>query len=175
MTRLNTISRLVSLAAVAIATAYPTLAAPSVQIVLPLGRTVYQTNEIIDIAAVRSDAAALGAGNLMLAVTGTVGSKLNFTFPSAAVPLSTTPAAGQAADASATEHLHLNSWYLRPGHYTLQVSVDGATASQDIDIYSNIRKSTYKLVDWGTAKGNDELDEGEDGMGYNLFYGPDDD
>ena len=167
MLRLNQICRLSLLTVAALATALPAMAAPSVQLTLPLTRTNYQTNEIIDLAAVRSDTQALPASDLVLNVTGKDGSKLSFTFPAAAVPIA-------GADARATELLHLNAWYLRPGHYTIDVAVNGATASKEIDIYTSVRKSDYKLVNWGTAKGADALAEGENGLGYNLFYGSDD-
>jgi hypothetical protein len=46
-----------------------------------LGRTTYQTNEVIDLSAVRSDDRALPAGPLTLSVTGADGSKMTFVFP----------------------------------------------------------------------------------------------
>jgi len=45
-------------------TTMPAFAAPQAQLLLPLGRTVYQTNELIDLSVVRSDTAALPAGML---------------------------------------------------------------------------------------------------------------
>ena len=65
----------------------PVLAAAKAAILLPLNRTAYQTNELIDISVTRSDAQALQAGNLVLSVTGTDGSKLSFTFPVKAVSM----------------------------------------------------------------------------------------
>jgi len=154
---------LCSLLALCCLVAAPVLAA-QVQVLLPLGRTAYQTNELIDLSVVRGDAAALAADTLQLAVTGDDGSKMTFSFPVAAVPVA-------GADARATEHLHLNGNLLRPGNYTAQVTVNGATNSTKFEVYSNIRKSSYKIIDWGSgAKGADIVKLGEDGMGFNLLY-----
>jgi hypothetical protein len=79
------------------------------------------------------------------------------------------PAAGTKA--WATEHLHLDGRLLRPGHYTLEVSADGATAKAEIDVYNHLRKTSFRLINWGRAKGKDQLVEGEDSLGFNLFYG----
>ncbi len=133
------------------------------QILLPLGRTAYQTNEAISFAVVRSSAEALAAGNLVLNVAGTDGSKMSFTFPVAAAPV-------VGKDARATEHLHLNAWLLRPGNYTIEAACDGATASAAIEVYSHVRKSDFKLIPWGRAQKEHKLVEGEDSLGFNLIY-----
>jgi hypothetical protein len=133
--------------------------AAKAEILLPLNRTVYQTNEWIDVSVVRGDAQALKAGDLQLTLSGADGSKLSYTFP-------VKPAATQA-----TEHLHLNGALLRPGHYTLAVAVDGASASAEIDVFSHLRKSDFRLINWGRAQGKDQLVQGEDSLGFNLFYG----
>jgi len=63
-----------------------TSAAARLDIMLPLKRTVYQTNERIDLALVRSSTnAPLPAADLSLTVTGDNGAKLTFTFPMKAV------------------------------------------------------------------------------------------
>ncbi len=142
------------------------LQAASVTLLLPLNRTAYQTNELIDLSVVRSDAAALNAGTLQLQLVGEDGSKLAFSFPVAAVPLA-------GADARTTEHLHLNGWLLRPGRYQVNVTADGATLAKPttLELYSHVRKSTYRIIDWGsTARGADIAKLGEDGMGFNLLY-----
>jgi len=141
-------------------------AVPQVQLLLPLGRTAYQTNELIDLSVVRSDNAALSAGMLQLLLTSDDGSKLTFSFPVSAVKL-----AGN--DARITEHLHLNGWLLRPGKYQVNVAVDGTTLAKPaiIEIYNHIRKSTFKIIDWGSgARGADITKIGEDSMGFNLLY-----
>lgn len=143
----------------------PVVAAPQLQVLLPLARTAYATNEWIDVSVVRSDTAALPASELTLTVSGGDGSRMVFTFPGAAVPL-------VGPDARATEHLHLNGWLLRPQPYTLEVAENGATAQAQIALFSHIRKSSFKVVNWGRAEGADQLTEGEDSLGYNLFYGP---
>jgi len=140
------------------------LGAAELQILLPLGRTAYQTNEWIDISLVRQSPQALAAGDLVLAVLGADGSKLSFTF---AVP--TVPVVG--TDARHTEHLHLNGWLLRPGHYRIEAAADGATAAAELDVYSHIRKTSFRLINWGRAQGPHQLVEGEDSLGFNLFYG----
>jgi hypothetical protein len=144
--------------------AAPVLAA-QVSLLLPLGRTDYQTNERIDISAVRSDVAALPAGTLQMSVTGADGSVLSFSFPARAVAL-------ENGKASTTEHLHLNGWLLRPGTYTVAVAVDGATAQTTIGVYSHVRQSTYRLLHWGGdySKQDELIAQGKDGMGFNLIY-----
>jgi len=146
--------------------ALPVFAAPRVQLMLPLGRIAYQTNEMIDLSVVRSDAAPLPAGMLQLQLTGEDGSKLSFSFQVAAVPLT-------GNDARATEHLQLNGWLLRPGKYQVAITVNGATLEKPatIELYSHVRKSTYKIIDWGSgARGADITRLAEDSMGFNLLY-----
>jgi len=141
-----------------------TAGAAELRLLLPLARTAYQTNETISLAVVRSSAEPLAAGNLVLNVTSTNGSKLSFTFAVPAVPV-----AGK--DARATEHLHLNAWLLRPGSYVAEAACDGATASAAFDLFRHVRKSDFRLVNWGRAKGAQGLVEGEDSLGFNLIYG----
>lgn len=144
--------------------AAPVLAAPQVRILLPLGRTVYQTNERIDVSVIRSDSAALDAGNLALTLAADDASKMAFTFPVEAV-------AADKGEARRTEHLHLNGRLLRPGKYALDVAADGAVAHETIEVYSHIRQSDFKTIDWGSgAKGREQAIEGEYGMGFNLLY-----
>jgi hypothetical protein len=134
------------------------LCAADLQVLQPLGRTAYQTNEWMDLAVVRQGK-DLAAGDLVLRALGADGSKLAFTF---AVP---------AAAGARTEHLHLNGRLLRPGHYTIEAAADGATAKTDLDVYSHLRKSSFRLIDWARAEGPQQLAEGEDSLGFNLFYG----
>jgi hypothetical protein len=141
-----------------------TRAAATAQVLLPLDRTAYQTNEWIDVSVVRSSSEALPAGELHLALTGTDGSKLGFTFPVKAI-------AAVKGGAHVTEHLHLNGNLLRPGHYNLEASVDGARATAEIDLYTHLRKSDFRLINWGRANGKEQLVQGEDSLGFNLFYG----
>ena len=76
-----------------------------------------------------------------------------------------------AATRGAPEHLHLDGWLLRPGHYKIEAAADGATATTELDVYSHVRKTSYRLINWGTAQGAQQLVEGEDSLGFNLFYG----
>ena len=143
--------------------AMPAIAA-NVSIIMPLHRVAYQTNEWIDVSVVRSDAAAIPAGNLTLTVSGDDASKMVFTFPVKAVAV-------EGKNARATEHLHLNGRLIRPGKYTIEASADGASATTSIEVYSHLRRSTFKLIDWGsTTTGKDQTVIGEDGMGFNLIF-----
>ena len=144
--------------------AIPVLAAPRLEMLLPLGRSAYQTNEQIDISVVRSDTQALAGGALTLTLAGEDGSRLVCDFPLAAVALS-------GADACATEHYHLNGWLLRPGNYTAEAAAYGATAQAKIDIHSHLRKSSFHLLEWGSrAQGPEQALLGEDSLGFNTNY-----
>jgi hypothetical protein len=139
--------------------------AAEMKLLLPLGRTAYQTNERIDVSVIRSADMPLSAGELQLTLNGEDGSRLAFAF-----------AAGQAeasgGKARRIEHLHVNGWLLRPGKYTIEAACDGATASTPIEVFSHIRRSSFRLVNWGArATGTARLAEGEDNLGYNLFNG----
>ncbi len=127
-------------------------AAGPLKLLLPLVRTAYQTNEIIDVTVQR---AAAVPGELKVNLSDSSGIQMAFTFPAA----------------RAVEHLHMNGALLRPGKYTVTVADGAATANTEFEVFSNIRKSSYRLVNWGTAQGKDQLLQGADGFGYNLFYG----
>ena len=138
--------------------------AASLRLVLPLGRVAYQTNERIDVAVVRSDPQALAAGALTLTLTGADGSVVHCVFPVRA-------AAAQGGEARATEHLHLDGRLLRPGAYTLAVAADGASVQTPLEVYGHVRRSSYRLVAWGSrAKDAEQALLGEDGLGFNLLY-----
>ena len=106
----------------------------------------------------------LAASTLSLSLAGQDGSSLAATFAAPAVPVS-------SGTARRTEHLHLSGWLLRPGRYKLTATRDAATATADIELYSHLRQSSFRLVNWGRAKGQDQLLQGEDSLGFNLFYG----
>lgn len=141
------------------------LTAAQLQLLLPMDRTSYQTNEQIDLAVIRSDAQALPAEVMKLTVTGVDGSKLVFNFPMSAIAL-------QGNQASGTDLYKMNARLLRPGKYQLEASAYGATATANIELFSQLRKSTFRLLDWGSrAQGADLTKLGEDSMGFNLIYG----
>ena len=142
--------------------AQPIIAA-QLQVLLPLGRVAYQTNEQIAISVVRNDAAALPASSLTLTVTGEDESKLIFAFPVNAVALA-------GAQARTTEHYLINARLLRPGKYTVEAAAHEATASAPFEVYSHERRTSYKLINWGRAKGKEQMADGEDGFGFNLYY-----
>jgi len=136
------------------------------QIFMPLNRTAYQTNETIHLAVTRSAAGALPEGDLSLTLSGEDGGKLAFTFHLAAV-------AGTGGEARSVEHLQVNGWLLRPGHYTVEALFGGEAAGAvktEIDVCSHVRKSTFKLADWGCgAAGPEQAVMGEDSMGFNVL------
>jgi len=153
------------LLALAFLVSQPGWAQAKLQILLPLGRVAYQTNERIDVSVVRTAPTALPEAALSFTVTGEDASKLAFTFPLAAVPV-------VGADACATEHLHLNGALLRPGKYTLLVSAYDATASTTIEVYSHIRQSSFRLLSWGGGANDDsQVYTGENGAGLNMALG----
>lgn len=131
---------------------------------LPLGRTAYQTNELIDVAVVRNSNAPLSAGRLALQLRSDDGSSMSFAFPVKA----SNPVDGKA---QAVEHLRLNGWLLRPGNYSVSVESDGAKAETRFRVYSHVRRSSYRLIHWGGAKNDMMTIEGEDGLGFNMAWG----
>jgi hypothetical protein len=125
---------------------------------LPLGRVAYQTNESIELAIVRSGP-ALPAGTLALTLAADDGSKLAFTFLLA------------KGELRATEHLRLNGRLLRPGRYSVEASVEGGKATREIELYSHVRRSPFRLIDWSSrAKGVEQAAMGPDSLGFNLLY-----
>ncbi len=139
-------------------------AAAGLELHLPLARTACQDNELISVSVVRSSPDPLHAGELQCRLTGSDGSALEFVFQVPTVAAANGPA-------RAVEHLHLNGWLLRPGAYTVTVAADGATARTNLEVFSHVRRSSFQLVNWGRAQGREQLAEGEDNLGYNLFYG----
>ncbi len=139
-------------------TAAPAGEDPAIAILLPLGRVAYQTNEAIELAVVRSGA-ALAAATLTLNLASEDGSRLACSFPLA------------KGELRATEHLRLNGRLLRPGRYTVEASVEGAKATKDFELYSHVRQSPFRLIDWGCrAKGVEQAAMGPDSLGFNLLY-----
>jgi hypothetical protein len=147
-------------------------AAADVKIHLPLDRGAYQTNEWIDISVVRSDTKALPAGTLTLHLKPLSfdGGDVTATFEAPAVAL-------HGAEARRVEHLHVNGWLLRPGKYKVEATFapaePGASAAgtAEIDVFTHIRQSSFRLVNWGRAQKEQQLLEGEDSFGFNLYYG----
>src|SRR5271169_4075829 len=111
--------------------------AAELKILLPLGRTAYQTNERIDLAVVRDGSGmSLAGGDLVLTLHGEGGGRLSFTLHAARI-------APEAGTTRSVEHLHVNGWLLRPGKYTVEVACDGAKAKNDIEVYSHVRRSSF--------------------------------
>ena len=155
----------VGVALACLAVAIESARAATLKLLLPLGRTAYQTNEQIDFSLVRSDARSLPATDVAVTLSGADGSCVSLVFPVG-------PAAAGPKGAAATDHWHLNGWLLRPGHYTLAVADGGANASVELDVYSHVRRSTFKNIDWGCrVQGPEMAVLGEDSMGFNLLYG----
>jgi len=134
--------------------------AEATEILFPLNRDAYQTNELIDISVIRSsEEKELAAGELTLRLLGADGSSMTFVFN-----------VNACSGKQRIEHLHVNGRLLRPGTYTIQATVDGQEAKTQIDVYSHIRKSNFKLINWGRAREDQLLVQGEDNIGFNLFY-----
>ncbi len=139
--------------------------AAEVKVLLPQNRTVFQTNEWIDVSVVRHEAQALAAGPLVLTLVGSDGSSVATTFSAPAVAV-------MGNEARATEHLHVNGWLLRPGTYAIEATVDGAKATAEIEVFSHVRQSSFRLINWGRANNREQqIVQGEDSLGFNLFYG----
>src|SRR5947209_5124882 len=98
----------------------------TLQVLLPLGRTAYQTNELIDLSVVRSSPAELPAADVSITLAGGDGSQVALAFPVKAVAV-------QNGSAQTTDHFHINGWLLRPGHYAIDVAAYGAKAQTAID------------------------------------------
>jgi len=138
-------------------------AAPS--LVLPLMRTAYQTNETIPVTVLRDGAQDASDGKLVATLKGDNGSSFSFTF-------TTAPVGAAGGKATGTQFLNLAGQLLRPGSYTLDVAVDGGTASTKFEVYSDVRYTTYQLINWGNSKAGAEMRTmGESGLGYTLNYG----
>src|SRR5262245_23899441 len=134
--------RCLSILAALVFAAVPCLAA-DVKILLPQNRTAFQTNEWIDLAIVRSsDRPSQAVVKLTAADGGAVEARV-------------------ALGAHTVEHLHVNGGLLRPGKYAIEVSADGATAKTEIEVFSHIRQSSFRLINWGRANGKDQLFQGE--------------
>jgi len=137
--------------------------AAELKVLLPQQRVAYQTNELITVSVVRSNIEPLPATDLTVTVSGQDGSRLAFAFPLGAVAI-------EGNRAQATEHLSFNGRLLRPGKYTIEVAAHDATAKTEIEIYSHVRKSSYRIVHWGSPAANEQQAlMGEDGLGYNLL------
>src|SRR5262249_37375305 len=119
--------------------------------------------EWIDVSVVRSEAKDLGGGAITLTLAGADGSQVVAAFP-------VEPLVGKVKP-SVTHHYHLSGWLIRPGKYKLTAAWEGQKATTDIEIYSHLRQSSFRLVNWGKSKGKEQLAQGEDGLGFNTFYG----
>jgi hypothetical protein len=143
-------------------TAFRSPAEVKLELRLPLGRVAYQTNESIDVTILRSSPDELPAADLGVSLVGADGSALAFSWP--------LPAGAPGVPASPV-HLRLNARLLRPGSYKVEVTAHGATARQDLEIHSHVRKTSFRLIDWSSrAKGAEQATMGEESLGFNLLY-----
>jgi hypothetical protein len=140
--------------------------AADLELRLPLRRTAYQTNEKLSLAVIRSATNAdLPAVKADLDLRGADGSVLHVV-----LPLPFVAAATQGVTV-ATEHVGLDARLLRPAAYELSVTAGGLTATQRIDVCSHIRKTPFRLIDWGgSGNGAEQALAGENGTGINLQY-----
>src|SRR5689334_6568905 len=114
---------------IAIMTFATAACAAELQISLPLNRTIFQTNELIDATVVRSDAKALGAADLKLTLSGNDNSTIEFVLPLKAID-----------GLKTTEHVRINARLLRPAKYTLTAEAYGATAKTSFELASHVRR-----------------------------------
>lgn len=145
------------IAVVCMAAVSPGTQAAEVRLHLPLGRTAYQTNEWIDVAVVRDV-----PGPVRLSLCCADGNNIEATFADRTHP----PLRGQR-----TGHYRIDARLLRPGRYTLHAHcADVSSQPLELLIVSHLRKSEFKLSNWGRARGAQQLSQGEDSLGYNLAY-----
>jgi hypothetical protein len=132
------------------------MAAAQVKVGFALERDVYQTNETIPVFILRGGA-PLAAGTLTVALVGGDGSSASFAFPVV------------ASAGARSEHLNFDARLLRPGDYTATIAVDGQSAALPFAVTSHVRRSSYRIVNWGSrAKGAQHATQGEHSLGYNL-------
>ena len=154
---MKAVTRWLLVAAMAI---WPAAVVSAVELKLhfPQGRSAFQTNEWINVSVVRTGEGALPAGNVTLVLAGE-GSNMTFVFGL------------QAGAGSATDHLHLNGWMIAPGSYTLTATLGDASDKANVDVFSHIRRSTYKTIHWWGPRGEEMKGEGDEGLGFNLMFG----
>ncbi len=144
--------------------------APALEVFLPLGRNVYQTNEWLEVAVIRADASKDGEVVLALdAKEARAIQDLDGRYPRRSYCTFAAPAGAR------TLHLKVDCRLLVPDDYALAVWTSDekeiALPMLPIRIVSHVRRTTFKLINWGRAKGNEQLIEGEENLGFNLFYG----
>ena len=138
-------------------------AATELSVLLPFGRVAYQTNEQIPVSVVRTSDADMASEILVFTLSGEDGSIFNFTF-------SLQEVLAINGISKATEHYQLNGALLRPGQYTITVTAYGVDAYNDIEVYSDVRKSNFVLPLWNRYNGPNQTFLGEDGFGFNVAF-----
>ncbi|OPZ30411.1 MAG: hypothetical protein BWZ02_00796 [Lentisphaerae bacterium ADurb.BinA184] len=126
----------------------------ALQAALPYGRTFYQTNEEIPVSVLRDGAG--GVADMQMTLAGDDG------FTAEARFAATRPA----------ELLFLDARLLRPAHYRLTLSVGPDAAAVEFDVCSHVRRSSFRIINWGgnpRNKGDKQWSQGEDNLGYNLM------
>jgi len=134
------------------------MASAELKLVFPQNRGAFQTNELINVSILRTGEGELPAGSLTLALEGEK-TKMTFVFDL------------KAGSQSATDHLHLNGWLIKPGTYTLTATMGGQSDTASLDVFSHIRRSTYKTIHWWGPVGEAMKGEGDGGLGINLMFG----
>jgi hypothetical protein len=122
----------------------PLASVAQMQLILTGGRSAFQTNETIDLALVRQDAAALPAEDLTFQLAGG-DSLLIAQFALVAVP-------ARAGGARDVHHYRLNAALLRPASYTITALARSGRAATEAEVYSHIRRSTFRLIDWAGGR-----------------------
>ena len=143
--------------------AVSSFAVTKLTVLLPFDRVAYQTNEQIPVSIIRTSDADLAKETLTLTLSGEDGSQFDFEFPLREV---------YAIDniAKTTEHYQINGSLLRPGNYTIIVSAYGVEADETIEVYSDKRNTSYKLMLWNTKTAPEQTWLGEKGFGFNIAF-----
>lgn len=126
--------------------------AADVKVLLPEGRTVFQTNEVIDLTCDKP----LPPGPLKVSLTGEDGSRVEMVFGAKATPAQT------------PGPVRLNGWLLRPGKYTMELTAAGATGQAQFELCSHVRMSDFKVMNRTLqATPAEQVLLGERGLGFN--------
>ncbi|MCJ8331440.1 MAG: hypothetical protein HRT89_07890, partial [Lentisphaeria bacterium] len=136
------------------------------EILLPQNRAHFLTNEMIYVSVVRQ-AKVLSANKLIVNLAGPHKSHMKLSFH---IPAS--------KNQFRTEHIQLNAALMRPGKYQLKITADGNSTLKSFSVISHYNKSSFRTINWGgKAKDKQQLSQGEENLGYNLFigHGPKDD
>ena len=136
------------------------------KILLPQGRTAFQTNEWIDVSVVRQfarDAGRRAAG----ADPDRPGRQPRVGHVRRSRPCRFTAARPAARNTCTSTAGCCGPACTRGSGAAIQATAPRRTSN----VFSHVRQSSFRLINWGRAKGKEQLLQGEDSLGFNLFYG----